>query len=63
MRKLSRNDTIHYRILNPCEDDTCVLCGGRTGYKRSDPIHQRLYYIEGAGQLCEHCFRETYKTR
>lgn len=43
-------------------DEPCVLCGGKTGYKRSDPIQQRSYYVEGAGQLCESCYRETYKT-
>lgn len=53
------------RLLQETESDSdepCVLCGAKTGYKRSDPIQQRAYYVEGAGQLCESCYRETYKT-
>ena len=42
-------------------DDSCVLCGGKTGFKRSEPIDRRLRYIEGAGQLCTNCYRETYR--
>lgn len=53
------------RLLQETEsasDEPCVLCGGQTGYKRSAPIQQRSHYVEGAGQLCESCYRETYKT-
>lgn len=34
----------------------CVLCGKDTGYKWSEPIWNRNYYIEGAGQLCRKCY-------
>lgn len=36
--------------------ELCVLCGKITGYKRSEHIANRQYYIEGAGQLCKKCF-------
>ena len=41
---------------DPGDIEHCVLCGKQTGYKRSDPIGLRQYYIEGAGQLCKKCF-------
>lgn len=44
------------------EDEYCVLCGSKTGYQRNEPIRTRLYYIEGAGQLCPRCYHETYST-
>ena len=61
MRKHFRITILHNSKHESSKDDGCVLCGEKTGYKRSDPIQQRLYYVEGAGQLCESCFRETYK--
>lgn len=48
------------RDRDPDRIETCVLCGTDTGYRRSQPIDQRLHYIEGAGQLCGRCFREIY---
>ena len=62
MNKHLRSTILPSSKHDPCEDDACVLCGGKTGYKRNDPIQQRAYYVEGAGQLCESCYRETYKT-
>ena len=52
------------RLMKETESDSdepCVLCGAKTGYKRSDPIQQRSHYIEGAGQLCPFCYHETYE--
>ena len=36
--------------------DKCIFCGEQTKYTFSTPISQRLYYIEGAGQLCQKCY-------
>ncbi len=46
---------------DPNADDPCVLCGGKTGFKRSEPTDRRMHYIEGAGQLCSNCYRKTYR--
>jgi hypothetical protein len=37
------------------EYDKCVKCGVVTPYKKTDHVDQRMYYLEGAGQLCETC--------
>jgi hypothetical protein len=41
--------------------DICVRCGKETTYPKTLPITNREYYVEGAGQLCEKCFLETYE--
>jgi hypothetical protein len=40
------------------EFDLCVKCGEKTVYKKTDNIHSRAGYIEGAGQLCTSCDKE-----
>jgi hypothetical protein len=40
--------------MNPIE--TCILCGVDTQYRFNDHIDYRTGYIEGAGQLCLHCY-------
>ena len=40
--------------------ERCVMCGGETEYTSSVPISQRNYYVEGAGQICEKCYRRLY---
>ncbi len=40
------------------EFDLCVKCGEKTMYKKTDDIHSRTGYIEGAGQLCTSCDRK-----
>lgn len=37
--------------------ETCLLCGKNTEVPISKPIGERRFYIEGAGQLCEECYR------
>ena len=38
--------------------DRCVACYVETPYTKSTPIEEREFYIEGCGQLCEHCYQE-----
>ena len=47
----------------PKESDLeiCVSCGDITNVKKSTPIDQRRYYVEGGGQLDEKCYLEIYK--
>lgn len=40
--------------------EKCVICGSDTPYKFKDNINDRLFYIEGSGQLCEKCFNKLY---
>ena len=39
--------------------DRCVVssCKKETIYDKSIHINQRQFYVEGAGQLCESCFK------
>ena len=34
----------------------CIMCHKKLDILKSTPIDQRLYYIEGAGQLCKDCW-------
>ena len=43
--------------------DKCVSCGKETEYPKNTHIDYRMYYIEGAGQLCEFCFNKIYKIK
>lgn len=45
----------------PTETEKCVLCGTDTGIQKTVPVGTRNFYVGGAGQLCEHCYRETYE--
>ena len=40
--------------------EKCVLCGKDTPYETTTPVQYRKCYMDGAGQLCEICFCETY---
>ena len=42
------------------EMEKCVLCGKATDIPYAAPIDQRPFYIEGAGQLCEECYKRVY---
>ena len=47
--------------LKPIQKDKCVLCNCDTPYTKFDHIHNRKYYVEGAGQLCEKCYIIAYE--
>lgn len=36
--------------------EKCIICGRLTKYDYDTPIDERLYYIEGVGQLCDKCY-------
>ncbi len=40
--------------------ECCVLCEAETQYTVSDHIDNRMFYIEGAGQLCSDCHKKVY---
>ena len=41
------------------QKEYCVMCGQDTGYLKSEPIDLRFFYVDGAGQLCQYCFKTT----
>jgi len=41
--------------------DKCILCAVDTVYDVDVNIDNRLFYVEGAGQLCKECYEETYE--
>jgi hypothetical protein len=43
--------------------DKCVVCGKETEYDKDEHIDFRLFYVEGAGQLCKECFSEIWNRR
>lgn len=38
--------------------EKCVLCWKEVEYSLDTPIEARQFYVEGAGQLCEACYKE-----
>lgn len=41
--------------------EKCAACGKESEYDRETDIKFRMYYVEGAGQLCKDCWEEVYK--
>ena len=41
----------------------CILCGRMTEAAKEQPVSEREYYIEGAGQLCRNCYGKLYVPR
>ena len=48
-------------LLKSLNKDRCVSCDTVTPYSSETNIVERNYYIEGAGQLCEKCYKKIYK--
>lgn len=42
------------------ETDKCVSCDEDTGVRKDMPVDVRLFYVEGAGQLCKKCWNKIY---
>ena len=40
--------------------DKCNLCNDDSLYDRTEPINERIGYIEGSGQLCLDCYEKVY---
>jgi len=49
-----------WELVKTEEKEKCVSCGKETPYTKYTPIDIRFNYVEGGGQLCEHCFNEIY---
>ena len=53
-----REDQLQIKYREPLE--RCVLCASITTVPVSAPEYERSFYVEGAGQLCENCYRQLY---
>ena len=42
--------------------EKCTLCGVDTSIPIDRHVDYRYYYIEGTGQLCNHCWNTIYTT-
>ena len=40
--------------------ELCIRCGKPTIYNSDTPVSDRLYFIEGSGQLCQSCYEVIY---
>ena len=40
--------------------ERCVLCHKVVPVRRDEPVSERQFYIEGAGQLCEDCYQSIH---
>jgi uncharacterized protein with PIN domain len=40
--------------------ERCVSCNTIIAINKSTPIKERLYYVQGSGQLCRDCHEEVY---
>lgn len=41
-------------------EEECITCGNSTGVREDTHVDERLYYVEGAGQLCPNCYKTIY---
>jgi len=47
----------------PVDHDNCIKCNATTKYTKTTPVAERMYYVEGAGQLCEFCWTIIYEIK
>ena len=50
----------HCNDKSKIEVDKCVLCSEETIYPKDMHIDYRMYYVEGAGQVCKSCYEKVY---
>lgn len=53
---MKSKDFSHLKMDNEEKFEHCVLCGRKLKILKSTPITERLFYVEGAGQLCGDCW-------
>lgn len=41
--------------------EKCVMCHKNLNISINTPVAKRKYYVPGAGQLCEKCYKKIYK--
>ena len=54
-------ETTHFKKLKEeSNKDKCNLCNDDSPYDKTEPISERIGYIEGSGQLCLDCYEKVY---
>ena len=54
-------ETGHFEELQEESDkDKCNLCNNDSPYDKSEPVDDRIAYIEGSGQMCLNCYDKVY---
>jgi len=43
-----------------CYKEICIMCSKETCYNKQEDINSRTCYVEGTGQLCNHCYVNTF---
>jgi hypothetical protein len=51
---------IHRQIHKHELYDSCISCREVTGIPKTLDIEKRLYYVPGAGQMCQDCWEALY---
>ena len=44
-------------------NEFCVVCKEETNVPEGQPVSERRFYIEAAGQLCRRCFYDSYRSK
>ena len=57
--KMSNNNNV-IQVNTEDQYDNCVSCGETTSFSKGHSIEGRLWYVEGAGQLCGSCYKREY---
>ena len=54
-------ETTHFENLQKESiKDKCNLCNGDSPYDNTEPIDERVGYVEGSGQMCLDCYEKVY---
>jgi len=54
-------ETSHFeKLQEESNKDKCNLCNDDSPYDKTEPINERIGYIEGSGQMCLDCYEKVY---
>jgi len=42
------------------QKEICVTCGLNTHIDKNTDVNYRVFYVEGAGQLCQECYTNIF---
>jgi hypothetical protein len=56
-KNIKMTEDLEKKMVSGDGYDLCVSCGTKTVYKTERHIDTRMHYIEGAGQLCDNCYK------
>ena len=56
-------DEVFYDDEDRSRREYCIICHQMTDYYLDTPIDRRMYYYEGAGQLCDRCWKKVFRNQ